>query len=80
MKVEPQGSASKEPSLWSHADEEMGSRDVQIVAGVVVHKQYTVVDDAGIYPRKATNWVPKEAYVQKIFQTKRTDANRDINK
>ena len=58
----------------------MGSRDVQIVAGVVVHKQYTVVDDAGIYPRKATKWVPKEAYGQKIFQTKCTDANRDINK
>ena len=80
MKVEPQ--ASKQPSLWSHADEEMGSRDVEIVAGVVVHKQYTVVDDAdaGIYPRKATKWVPKEAYGQNIFQTKCTDADRDINK
>ena len=48
MKVEPQGSASKQPSLWSHADEEMGFRDVQIVAGVAVHKLYTVVDDVGI--------------------------------
>ena len=45
MKVEPLGSATKEPSLWSHADKEMGSRDVQIVAGVDVHKLFTVVDD-----------------------------------